>query len=1568
MDPSLLKAVDEFDRAICSVNYRGSFARVFSEVFSNTLGIVAILRQRYEEACDLKSRQELRSYKITAKETDDLLKKILESKKKTEANKEDTEENDHTNENLRKTYTDKYLYPTCEQYKEEIGKKNHLNNIKIDIESIFDGSSIDISQSNPRNTKIKSVIRIPIIIRSSEVTTDKKGGEDSLFLVCSPLGEEEYYCKFSNDKDSKCSNCKFKLLSVFEVYSSIDSSELEKKLIGSLYATQDAFLYRLLDIFYMQEEPECYGSPIPESKKLKKICSMCGVRDSCWIGYEADSSSKGAPYGMPITNRMTPDEVIAQLFEKCKEIIDREVQAKVSFLRYRGDLRKFQYRGIHAMELDVNPYKDREIPEHIKLWKNALQKKKKYDDTDICQDLLEGSIVKNIYDMESGVFVAAKDVSFSCGGTLSKLEADSVKFDEFNDDGTIPKTPRLLLEKLAFDYPLYIAMPTYYMGQLLGIIFVNFDPPKGHGSRENVTKWTLDQVYNFKRQFYRISIEFGIMLYHALTYDFISDIVKAYTDNVEHIHQALLLNFNRTFNSCLNCFLPVIDGKVINNNSAVAIGFKDLTGSPSELLKKWLPFSLSVSECKIVDRCFAENKSKILKLDGSKTNGLFRFATESAYADQFAVTHPAGGETSATNKIGIQSVFIIPVRDKKLAGAGFEEGVYLLFFESSKYILQRHSVELLREVSGVLNVVMFGELRQQEILKHARSSAVAAIMGRNMSHNIGSHVLHYHQKNLENKKASSKEGEKFNDEIMFMNYLKTRMDFIANITTIDPSWFYSMDLYNDVLKPFIEQRILLNGIVLSEGICCQCDDCKSGKSFNRHSLIKFTIKKDDKESSTKLENGEYTIDGLEEVFEREKIIVAIPHSFIGLHAFYTILENFIRNSAKHGKAVNLVNNDITSIKNVIKKNKLASFLNLYTINIELDNIEKESKTRNELLTEIDTIIRANINISEGNRNPKITLKKHYIYSIIKNMLNEKFDMGKWNDLFVKEAIKINENLIKQHFFNRIQKDQTGKDYIWKDILSDIKEKIGGDTLTFDSDKDKIKEYIIDTYNGVLDESSSEEWNTHWKECFTVSRTTLHDFKRKLSESLFRDEVNIDEIIRSIICYEILTNIKNEIKKAALNIIISIKNKDDDLIEMTLSDGTVVENFDEIDKSLDSKLIDSKTAILNYEGWGFKEQKISANYLRLGKISYIDDEKYTPPDFYTGNKLLFSRDKTSEKTVSLEFALLKPKLAYLVVNDGANITPSTPWKNLATISSVDKFNIDVVNGIPHEFIIFQNDKLWEQIKDDITLQSLPQRILKAEQIANFPIDKDNLFKAWLSTSRKNKESPLPEVINNVELSKLIKDDDFVSSRYILIDDHGKHYEQAKEFGGYLPYRNNTSLSTYINNDVKKDYDLMEVALTKIFIADERIWSGRNQFTPVSTVVEVSKENLWRTMHIDLVKLNDNTLDLDALKNAITSASNSDFINLSFFIIHQGLIDKLSDEMKVEFDKHIQSLIDDGFYLIVTSGRGALQDKDMKNARFLEFATLESLLNNGDKLSLVKVLFSLRYKKRKDDSNG
>lgn len=209
-----------------------------------------------------------------------------------------------------------------------------------------------------------------------------------------------------------------------------------------------------------------------------------------------------------------------------------------------------------------------------------------------------------------------------------------------------------------------------------------------------------------------------------------------------------------------------------------------------------------------------------------------------------------------------------------------------------------------------------------ELEKQAIKAAISQVMARNMSHNIGSHVLSKFKDDTEIGKVgktenqyigkvgfqNEKELESQKQIAYFNEYLKNRMDFLADIATTDPVMETPMYLVRDIIKGFDKNRILLNRI--------------SGVSNETKFKLKILV-----------ENDGNAID-ITSTDNNEDPLFSIPNEILGAQAFFILLENIIRNIYKHGSPKKGSEIEITI--NVKTFGKDSSF---YEVSI-YDNIEK----------------------------------------------------------------------------------------------------------------------------------------------------------------------------------------------------------------------------------------------------------------------------------------------------------------------------------------------------------------------------------------------------------------------------------------------------------------------------------------------------------------------------------------------------------------------------------------------------------------------------------------------------
>ena len=177
----------------------------------------------------------------------------------------------------------------------------------------------------------------------------------------------------------------------------------------------------------------------------------------------------------------------------------------------------------------------------------------------------------------------------------------------------------------------------------------------------------------------------------------------------------------------------------------------------------------------------------------------------------------------------------------------------------------------------------------ESIRIQAVKAAIAQVMARNMSHNIGSHVFsNLIGKDVEDRFDINGGPGNYNSPLFdlssdktpqlayFNRYLKSRMDYLSEISFGVSDLIATKMIYGDVMKELDCVRVLLKYI---PGV----------DNFN----YGFKLYRTNPNQSDNNEND------LDELTEKNDIEAAFPNDVLGCQAFYNIIENIIRNTAKH---------------------------------------------------------------------------------------------------------------------------------------------------------------------------------------------------------------------------------------------------------------------------------------------------------------------------------------------------------------------------------------------------------------------------------------------------------------------------------------------------------------------------------------------------------------------------------------------------------------------------------------------------------------------------------------------
>jgi len=193
------------------------------------------------------------------------------------------------------------------------------------------------------------------------------------------------------------------------------------------------------------------------------------------------------------------------------------------------------------------------------------------------------------------------------------------------------------------------------------------------------------------------------------------------------------------------------------------------------------------------------------------------------------------------------------------------------------------AVRLFEKISNTLSIRIIHHYYNKERKLNAKKAALSAVMSRNMSHNIGSHVL----VKLSNKNVLESEEENISK---FNSYLRTRMDFIADMVTGLSDSYVPMLFYGDCMRDFkygyIDDEDGSDANMEKSNLSLLMDYI-SGSSIKENDIIIIYKNK-----------GVCINDG----YMRNDVEYSSPNGLLGVHAMYIIFENLIRNYAKHNNS------------------------------------------------------------------------------------------------------------------------------------------------------------------------------------------------------------------------------------------------------------------------------------------------------------------------------------------------------------------------------------------------------------------------------------------------------------------------------------------------------------------------------------------------------------------------------------------------------------------------------------------------------------------------------------------
>jgi hypothetical protein len=808
-------------------------------------------------------------------------------------------------------------------------------------------------------------------------------------------------------------------------------------------------------------------------------------------------------------------------------------------------------------------------------------------------------------------------------------------------------------------------------------------------------------------------------------------------------------------------------------------------------------------------------------------------------------------------------------------------------------------------------------------------SAIAAIMARNGSHNIGSHIL----SNISHKVLNPL------DVLFLIKYIQQRWDFLAQVASPDwPKWTLPMRFKGQIMRGFYEQRLLLNNIAESEGLAARED---FGTHADLRNKISFEIKIFDGDGDPK--EGD--------------IALAIPGGITGVHAFYSILENIIRNTAKHAykkkedDGIGLkISIDVTDDSN----NDYVEFFvsDNWTKNKPLvDENKKKATDESSVKPTIDDECKDSSTsaTADGKKDGKPKDIKELIENAIKEFLIQDDGSLNYENWGIAE-MKISAVYLRKKDIQELNPPKD-KDFIFRIEKNDKDIEVPKGTIAFEEHQGKLvyhfaipkpKEVGVEDStlkveyrkHGIYKIDSSEEWQDDFD--FVIGK-----LKKKESENAggnnsgTQNENPPHQLIAARGGNEILRYIdgSHPFDENLLN-----KANPDENKKLYPVQLAKLELFDERLK----KLIDAK----EQEGKDAKIEKITLvinPFEETKSKSFVNEEEIWK--YYAHN--IGSHFGPIAGIETDEWDKQKIKEFF---DKNAEELSKDPWVTFS--GSFNKKYEDLFNKLLiSKKTIGQNYAKYEE-----DIETLPNEYLKK---------KTKNSDGWIKSVKKEIVKPsLKTLESRVEIVKDIPDND--KDHTIVYKRHFKptgNYKYAEALSGSQSYFN--LILSPPEDDYSKMlliYELLETALIPIEIVDERM----EQYVNSSPQIEARLNSLGVVVRQQSAKEEGKAPKY--YKKLIDLKPLPDHRN-TLLIIHHGMLQKHSNDTHNTIDEILGGLTNSygTQNIFVTTGKG--QADITTGYKYLPFADVRSALMKPfpEKFILMKTLMKITPKPEKDGTS-
>lgn len=769
------------------------------------------------------------------------------------------------------------------------------------------------------------------------------------------------------------------------------------------------------------------------------------------------------------------------------------------------------------------------------------------------------------------------------------------------------------------------------------------------------------------------------------------------------------------------------------------------------------------------------------------------------------------------------------------------------------------------------------------------------------------------------------------------SYLRERQDFIASIPTMDPIWTAPFDIIGNVFEPILGNLdskdkcpnlfLLFDNITRSENI--------------RAGAIQFEIKVFSQKGSISYISNFYIQDG--DVFYKfdksesmdKDYKAAIYLGTLGCHAFYSIIENFLRNTARHSKREQL--EKVIKYSEDIKNKK------------QLDGNSKPLK------------LRIDFHYNDHTYQDDYILVK--IYDNMEGWEKEK-DRGIW---VVKE------------------KDEKGKEKLKLVMLEEnVKE---------DDAKEQLKEYI-DTSNLKSNGEKNQKTEKELNSIIFNRRLNPECDEGKIIDEIGKIKEGAWGMKEMRICASFLRGLKIE-NYETLQETPVIKpfiqpNKDNRTGNLGFEFYIPkVKDLLIISKDMDKNI--NKDELKNQGIYIEKDTNKIIELQNQGTFTHefvvIDIDKNENVNFIKHNilklpyKLFYL---SSNGDVSDEIKNVDERADKRVIKKD-NFKKWFNTTDKFTINNIEFEVNDSKEGVlkSHERVILEIRKKW--IEYLINDKNLPR-------VGFYPF---TLLRQWNSNALifcekskaegKNLSLPFLENIkgNILLLHKLDRYDEIMNScspLCILPFAHA-HFSAIREIKIKL------QKSNISNFDILNSYlNALELGLTNVIIIDERMYDEAKKvrtlydkkvrfalFWFLQNIIICNLEKRGNQFILKILKMDlQNFFEKEILigngESDLLSVLPTNFKNkVHFLVIHQTIISpKIGG--KGEFEKFVGLLPQNykPWYIIITSGRGHPpkdEISEIKQTKFFDFSNLRnSMIDKSDKFLLTKNLSGLKEKEK------